>query len=569
MDAEFFLKPKISPHSKYEALRASYVDGLSDEDVAKKFGFTYFSFKSIKRDLKQAVATDFFIQPLPRGKSQSRTQSEEHVIALRKRNYSVDEIKEKLQKEHQLDISSATINDILDKEGFTKLFRRTFRERMEAMQQEQNYAERSSVMEFAKHPEATTPFGGVFLFAPLMMELGLDKLFELPFYGSKQIPVQNYLFSYLCVKLLGCERLYHCSNYNFDYALGGFAGLNVLPKPSTLASFSYRHDTLTIKKLLKGFTKKMYASGWIKGKNINLDFHSIPYFGDTSEIERNWVATRGKRMKSILSLFAQDLDTTFLCYSNGDIRQGEQNDEVLRFIEYYRETTGILPERLIFDSKLTTYKNLNELDQQGIKFITLGRRGPDFAKKIEHVNTWTKIKLDNVKRKYSELECFEKQSHIIDYKRNIREVFVRGNGRELPMRLFTNDNGSNLKQIITYYSHRWRIENNIAENIDFFNLNSLQSPVIVQVNFDIAMTLIANSLYKILSKKIRWFEDATPKTISRKFVNIETQIKITAHEFIVQYKKNTYNPMIKDWVTKLGETKISWLGNRKLVFEFL
>ncbi len=312
----------------------------------------------------------------------------------------------------------------------------------------------------------------------------------------------------------------------------------------------------------------MYASGWIKGKNINLDFHSIPYFGDSSEIERNWVATRGKRMKSILSIFAQDLDTTFLCYSNGDIKQGEQNDEILWFIEYYRETTGILPERLIFDSKLTTYKNLNELDQLGIKFITLGRRGPDFAKKIENVSTWKKIKLDNVKRKYSELECFEKKSHIIDYKGEIREVFVKGNGRELPMRLFTNDNGSNLKQVITYYSHRWRIENNIAENIDFFNLNSIQSPVIVQVNFDVAMTLIANSLYKILARKIRWFEDATPKTISRKFVNIETQINITEHEFIVQYKKNTYNPMIKDWVTKLGETKIPWLGNRKLVFEF-
>ena len=137
------------------------------------------------------------------------------------------------------------------------------------------------------------------------------------------------------------------------------------------------------------------------------------------------------------------------------------------------------------------------------------------------------------------------------------------------MRLFTNDKVSSLKQVITYYSHRWRIENNIAENIDFFNLNSLQSPVIVQVNFDIVMTLIANSLYKILAKKIRWFEDATPKTISRKFVNIETQINITDDEFLVQYKKNTYNPMIKDWVTELPDTKISWLGNRKLSFEFL
>ena len=569
MNEDFFLKPKLSSHKKYEALRASVVDGLPDEMVALKFGFTYFSFKSAKRDMKQAVDTDFFISPKPKGKSHTRSQCEDLVIALRKRNYSVAEIKENLQKEHQLSLSAGTINNILDNEGFTKLFRRTGRERMEALQHEQNYADHSSIDEFAKHTQAITSFGGIFLFIPLVLELGLDKLFELPFYGSKQIPTQNYLLSYLCVKLLGCERLFHCSSYNFDYALGGFAGLNVLPKSSTLASYSYRHDTLSVKKLLKGFTKKLYANGWLKGKNINLDFHSIPYFGETSEIERNWVATRGKRMKSILSLFAQDLDTTFLCYSNGDIKQDELNDEILRFVAYYKETTGILPERLIFDSKLTTYKNLNELTKLGIKFITLGRRGSDFAKKIDHVTTWTKVKLDNVKRKYNELLCFEKHSHIKDYQGEIREVYIKGNGRELPMRLFTNDNDTDLKQIITYYSKRWRIENNIAENVDFFNLNSVQSPVIVQVNFDIAMTLIANSLYKVMARKLRWFEDAAPKTISRKFVNIESQINITDNEFIVQYKKNTYNPMVKDWVTSLNDIKIPWIGNRKLVFEFL
>jgi hypothetical protein len=49
MDSNFFLKPQIGPHKKYEALRASFVDGLSD---------------------------------LPRGKSQNRSQAEEHVIAF-------------------------------------------------------------------------------------------------------------------------------------------------------------------------------------------------------------------------------------------------------------------------------------------------------------------------------------------------------------------------------------------------------------------------------------------------------------------------------------------------------
>ena len=39
-----------------------------------------------------------------------------------------------------------------------------------------------------------------------------------------------------------------------------------------------------------------------------------------------------------------------------------------------KKRTGRLPEELIFDSKLTTYANLNKLDAKGVQFITLRRR---------------------------------------------------------------------------------------------------------------------------------------------------------------------------------------------------
>jgi len=568
MDKNFFLNPHDLLQKKYEALRASYLEDLTDKEVANQFGMPYYSFKSVKRDMKNAVPSDFFIGAIKRGKSVNRTASENMVIQLRKRNYSVEEIKEKLQKEQSVTLSSGTICDILEKEGFTKLFRRTFRERMEAMQHEQEYAEQSDISEFGRYTNAKTAFGGIFLFIPLMVELGLDEIFRLPFYGSKTIPTINYMLSYLCVKLLGCQRLYHANNYNFDYALGCFPGLNVLPKSSTLASYSYHYSTELVRRMLKGFTKKLYASGWIKGNNINLDFHSITYFGETEEIEKNWVATRSKRLRSILSFFAQDLDTTFLCYSNGDIKHSEQNDEILRFVEYYRKSTGIKPQRLVFDSKLTTYANLEQLNKDGIFFITLGKRGSGFKEKIENITSWKKLTLDNVKRKYRNLLCYEQTTSLKDYQGTVREVYIKGNGRELPMRLLTNDKPSDLKSIVTYYSHRWRIENNIGENVDFFNLNNLQSPVIVQVNFDIAMTLIANSLYKMLAKKIKWFENAQPKTVSRKFINIDAELEITQDEIVVTYKKNTYNPMIKDWVTKFPPINVSWWNNRKLNFKF-
>ncbi len=58
------------------------------------------------------------------------------------------------------------------------------------------------------------------------------------------------------------------------------------------------------------------------------------------------------------------------------------------------------------------------------------------------------------------------------------------------------------KDIFATYVLCWFIENNIQKNIDFFSLNALSFPVIARVNFDIAKTLIANSLNKVLWDKL-------------------------------------------------------------------
>lgn len=58
------------------------------------------------------------------------------------------------------------------------------------------------------------------------------------------------------------------------------------------------------------------------------------------------------------------------------------------------------------------------------------------------------------------------------------------------------------KDILTTYVLCWFIENNIQKNIDFFSLNTLSFPVIARINFDIAKTLIANSLNKVLWDKL-------------------------------------------------------------------
>ncbi len=223
---------------------------------------------------------------------------------------------------------------------------------------------------------------------------------------------------------------------------------------------------------------------------------------------------------------------------------------------------------MVFDSKLTTYRNLNKLNQKKILFITLKRRGKNILKEISNIKKWNRVTLDNVKRKYRHLQYVEKGIELKDYEGSVRQIIVQGAGRELPMCLITNDLKSSVKEVLTVYSHRWRIENNIQGNVDFFNLNALASPVVVKVDFDIAMTLIANTLYKILAQKTKWFKNATPKTISRNIIDVKTNIKIKDDIIVVKLGLKNYNPVIMEWVNSLGEMKIPWWDDRALVFDF-
>ena len=570
MDKNFFLHPQDPMQRRYEILRAYFVEELNAEEVANRCDCSIHTVYGLLKQYRKKEEVNFFL-PLKQGPKGHRPYVEnlkEQAISLRKRNYSIYEIEETLSRNVQR-IAPKTIDFILKEDGFSKLFRRTNAERLEALQARREYPEESSIQGFATVPQVSTIYGGTFLFIPLILELELDKLLQgISFYGSKQIPSLNYLLSYLGLKLLGKERLCHIEDFNFDYGIGSFAGLNVLPKCAAITQYSYRNPGSLTVQLVKGFLKILHGRNLVKGNYINLDFHSIPHYGDESQLQNNWIPTRGKSMKSILSFFAQDLETTYLCYANADIEREESSDEVLKFVDFYNPTTGKLPRCLVFDSKLTTYRNLDTLNQKGILFITLRNRGKYIHKKIAKIQEWEKVTIDNLKRKYKNLNAFSELIDLKDYQGKIRQIIVTGTGRELPMVLLTNDKESTIKETITTYTHRWLIELNIGENVDFFNLNALSSPIVVKVNFDIAMTLIANTLYKLLVREIRKFQKSRPKTIFRSFIESRAKIDIEKDLITVKFEKRSFNPLIMDWVRKRQNILVPWMGNRRLRFKF-
>lgn len=100
-----------------------------------------------------------------------------------------------------------------------------------------------------------------------------------------------------------------------DRGAGLFAGLNVLPKAAWFTSYSHRVTSDMNRKFLAELHKL-----WIKhdllSDTTNLDFTTIPYWGDSQHLENNWSGKRGKALKSILAVLAHDPESGIIDYGD-------------------------------------------------------------------------------------------------------------------------------------------------------------------------------------------------------------------------------------------------------------
>src|SRR6202043_1914042 len=175
------------------------------------------------------------------------------------------------------------------------------------------------------------------------------------------------------------------------------------------------------------------------GESFNLDFHSVPYYGEHPVIERHYVSARSRRQPSILVFLAQDAAGRAFCYSNANLRKGEEADEIFNFISFWKRTHGQLPHHLVFDSRLPTYANLARLDQMGIAFITLRRRSPQLLKEIAQLprSAWRTLDLDVPTRKFRTPRVYEQKVRLAGHL--FRQIYILDLGHEQPTILLTNE----------------------------------------------------------------------------------------------------------------------------------
>jgi hypothetical protein len=568
---KFFSRPKTPGQKQYEALRAFYVDHLPGPEVIRRFGYTSASFNSLKQKFKSGNLT--FFMTAPRGPKGPRIDPETHdrIIAYRKQGISTYQIAEILETLGS-PTSVSAISKILQDEGFPKLPRRT-QLKIGLTKDNTIVPQYSSTLKASQIDdwEGDCAVGGIFLLAPLIEHFAIPQLVKtarLP--SSGRISALNYVFSMLALKLMGKERLSQINDYNFDPGLGLFAGLNYLPKCTAISTYSHRLSSHQIHAFMKGFVKRQTALKTYGSDSINLDFHTIQHYGDESILEEHWSGSRSKRVKGALTLIAQDCDSKCQIYVDPDILKSEADDQILEFVKFWRSIRGShFRQTLVFDSKLTTYKNLKALDADGVKFITLRRRGKNLLKDVDLIATdqWKRVTIDSARRKFKNPMVYDAKTHIEEYG-EIRQLIMKGNGREEPAFFITNDDAASTSDIILRYSKRWRIENSIQEAVSFFNINSLSSPILIKIHFDTLLTMIADTLYFHLAQHLRGFESCNAERIFRHFVDMPAKIKIKGDEIFVYYPLRAHSPVLRSAGLEKWAPPISWLDNKKLRFSW-
>ena len=569
-DTTYFTKPIHEWQKRYEALRASFVDRLPAATVADRFGYSV-TYVHLLRHQFTTGKIDFS-EPVPEGGSaryRVTAESRRKIRAWREKELSAGEIAQ-LLSEDGTDISVRTVERVLAEEGFPKLPRRT-RLKIGLTIKGAEVPERSEGVSIAgiERKHFTCESAGAFLFVPFLEKLQVTELIRsagLP--GTKIIPAVSYFLSFLALKLIGTERYGHMGDHAFDPGLGLFAGLNVLPKCTAMSIYSYSLDEVHILKLQQAFVKRALKLGLYDGSVINLDFHTIPHYGEESVLQEHWAGARGKRMKGALTLFAQDAASKLVLYTAADILKEEANEQVLNVLSFWKKVHKGVASTFVFDSKFTTYEHLSLLNGQGIRFITLRRRGKKLIGNLDKLKPWEKIHIPHDKRKYPDPLIHQSFTTLKDYEGQLRQIILRGNGREEPAFLITNDLTAPAERIVSDYARRWRVENVISEAVKFFNLNTLSSPILVKVHFDILMTMIADTLYSMLAQKLRGFEQCDAQKIFRHFIRGKADVDITSSEVQVIYPRRAHNPILRDvpW-HRLPQT-ISWLDGAKLNLKF-
>jgi hypothetical protein len=183
-------------------------------------------------------------------------------------------------------------------------------------------------------------------------------------------------------------------------------------------------------------------------------------------------------------------------------------------------------------------------------------------------SAWTRVHLRSLSRTYRSPRVLDEriQLNVKGSRQEFRQLSVVDLGHEDPTLLLTNDVKSTPAALITRYAQRMLIENGIADAIHFFHLDALSSMVDLKVDFDLQLTLMASTLYRLFAEHLPHnYRRAQAKTLFHHLLDVSGRVDIGEHDVVVTLDKRAHNPILAETGLLDRSTPMPWFFGKNLV----
>lgn len=183
-------------------------------------------------------------------------------------------------------------------------------------------------------------------------------------------------------------------------------------------------------------------------------------------------------------------------------------------------------------------------------------------------STWRRAVIDIPKRRHKNIRYLDETVKIRGYPDALRQVAVAGLGRDAPTLCLSNNFEAKARDLIVRYLRRNGVEDALGISVNFFHLDCLASEVRLNVDFDVALTVIAHGCYRWLATQLSGHATSKPKQVFQRFVATGGVVEIQSDRIVVRFDKRAHNPILREAALDRECPPVPWLGGLRVVFEY-